>query len=359
MTAERHPLVQAVLDQLRQPHLRQLQVAEISVAISHPDRVLWPATSTYAAITKRDLLRYFVNQAEYLLHHLRDRPLTLNRFPTGLTGKHFFQKHIETPLPPYVERECLYAEQHDSSGYYTICNNLPTLLWLGQTANLELHPWYSRTASGGDAAGLPRTFSGSVEGLEASVLNYPDFIVFDLDPYLYSGAERHGGEPELHRAGFQRTCEAALWLKAALDEVKLRSFVKTSGKTGLHIAVPILRQLAYDTVRRVAEQICRYVMHQHPREVTMEWSVDRRRGKIFLDYNQNTRGKTLASVYSPRALPGALVSVPLDWREIGHVYPTDFTVTNVHERLERVGDLWQTILEAKNDLGGLVGAALA
>ena len=346
----------SILDQLDQPRLSRLELGGVTVTVSHLDRILWPATDTCRALTKRDLLRYFARMADYLLPHIADRPLTLNRYPTGLHGKHFFQKHIETTLPAYVARECLYAEQHDSSGYYAMCNNLPTLLWLGQTANLELHPWQSRTTAEADARGLPRSFSGSVENLEASVLNYPDFMVFDLDPYVYSGHEEPRGEPLVHREGFRTTCEAACWVKDVLDRLTLRSFVKTSGKTGLHILVPILRQFDYDAIRRMAEQICRQVMRQHPRELTMEWSVERRRGKVFLDYNQNTRGKTLASAYSPRALPGAPISVPIDWGEIQSVYPTDFSMLSVHERLARVGDLWRDILAAKNDLATLFEA---
>ena len=146
----------------------------------------------------------------------------------------------------------------------------------------------------------------------------------------------------------------ALWLKEVLDQLHLRSFVKTSGKTGLHVAAPVLRHFDYDTVRRLSEQICRYVMRQHPREVTMEWTVERRRGKVFLDHNQNTRGKTLASAYSPRALPGAPVSVPLDWSELARVYPADFTLRNVNERLARVGDLWRDILNVKTDLAAVL-----
>jgi bifunctional non-homologous end joining protein LigD len=343
-------IVTSILDQLDQPYVSQLQVGDVHVSVSHLDRVLWPATDGYPAITKRDLLKYFTQLADHLLHHLRDRPLTLNRYPTGIAGKHFFQKHVETKLPPYVERECLYAEQHASSGYYVICNNLPTLLWLGQIANLELHPWHSRRTSEPDARRLPHTFSGSIEELEASVLNYPDFMVFDLDPYLYSGREKRGGEPLLHREGFLKTCEAAFWLKDVLDQLELRAFVKTSGKSGLHIVVPILRQFDYDTVRRMSEHICRHVVRQQPAELTMEWSVERRRGKVFLDYNQNTRGKTLASAYSPRAVAGAPVSTPIDWSELEHIYPTDFTLLNIRARLERVGDLWHDILVAKNDL---------
>src|SRR5206468_2356924 len=112
------------------------------------------------------------------------------------------------------------------------------LMWLGQTANLELHPWYSRTDPRPDATALPQTFSGSIEELEASVLNYPDFVVFDLDPYLYSGREPRGGEPLLHEAGFQSVRQAARWLREILDDLQLTSFIKTSGKSGVHIFVP-------------------------------------------------------------------------------------------------------------------------
>jgi bifunctional non-homologous end joining protein LigD len=157
----------SVLDQLDQPRVSQVQVGDVNLAVSHLERVLWPASADHAAVTKRDLLKYFVRTADYLLHHLRDRPLTLNRFPTGLSGKHFFQKHVETTLPPFVERVSVYAEQHASSGDHVLCNNLPTLLWLGQMANLELHPWQSRVTSDADARGLPRTASGSVATLEA------------------------------------------------------------------------------------------------------------------------------------------------------------------------------------------------
>jgi bifunctional non-homologous end joining protein LigD len=347
--------VRSVLEQLDEPRLTGLQVGDVYVPVTHPERVLWPESG----YTKRDLLRYLVSVSPYLLSHLEDRPLTLKRYPTGITNKHFYQKHVETSLPPFVEREALFAEQHQSAGDHVICNNLPTLIWLGQMANLELHPWYSRVNPEPEARRLPRTFSSSIEALESSVVNYPDFMVFDLDPYVYSGREAHGAEPELHREGYSRTCEAAFWLKQVLDQLRLPSLVKTSGKTGLHIFVPIVRNYDYDMVRGMSEQICRYVLNQHPRELTMEWAVARRRGKVFLDHNQNTRGKTLASVYSPRALPGAPVSMPLEWSELGRVYPTDFTIATAYDRLRSVGDLWRDILAAKTDLAVTWGAARA
>jgi bifunctional non-homologous end joining protein LigD len=346
-----------LLRQLEQPRLSTLDLGEVRVNITHADRVLWPATEDERAITRRDLLRYFIETAEPLLRWLRNRPLTLHRYPYGLTGKHFFQKHVEFEPPPFVDRECLISEHTGLDGTYLFCNNLATLIWLAQIANIELHTWYSRTDNEPDAHGLPHSFGGSVEAFEASVLNFPDFMVFDLDPYLYSGREAHGAQPELHAAGFKLTCQAALWLKEVLDELRLPALLKTSGKTGLHVFVPLLRQFDYDAVRGMSEQICRFVQRRHPDATTLEWSVERRRGRVFLDYNQNTRGKTLATPYSPRALPGAPVSMPLRWDELDTIYPEQFTLRTASARLARTGDLWSDVLANKADLAGVFGVS--
>jgi bifunctional non-homologous end joining protein LigD len=342
-----------VLEQLAQPRLSALRVGGITVPISHPERVYWPATRESPPVTKRDLLRYLACAAPVLLPHLKNRPLTLRRYPYGLSGKHFYQKHVDFQLPDFVQREQLFAEEHGEAGDHVFCNDLPTLLWLGQIANLELHPWYSRRVGEPDATHLPHTFDESIEALEASVLNYPEFMVFDLDSYVYSGHEATRREPEPHEAGFRAVCRAARWLKNLLDQLGLPAYVKTSGKTGLHIFVPILRQFDYDTVREMCGQICRFLLRLHPAELTMEWSTDKRRGKVFLDHNQNTRGKTLASAYSPRTLPTATVSMPVRWDELEQVYPGDFTVRTAHARIQPVGDLWADILEHKVDLGTL------
>jgi bifunctional non-homologous end joining protein LigD len=340
----------AVLEQLERPRLSELDLGDVQVRITHPDRVLWPATGNGKPITRRDLLRYFLSVADFVLPYVKHRPLTLLRYPTGITGKHFFQKHVEFEPPPFVHREWLISEHTGEDGIYLFCDNLATLVWLAQIANIELHTWYSRTENEPDAGGLPHSFSGSVEAFEASVLNYPDFMVFDLDPYLYSGREAPRSQPELHQEGFERTAQAARWLKEVLDELQLPSFVKTSGKTGLHVFVPIKRDVDYDAVRGMSEQICRFVQRQHPDETTMEWAVERRRGKVFLDHNQNTRGKTLATPYSPRALPGAPVSMPLRWDEVGQIYPTEFTLYTAAPRVRERGDLWRDVLDHKADL---------
>ena len=239
---------------------------------------------------------------------------------------------------------------------YLVVNNLPTLIWLAQLADLELHPWLSRTTLGGDAAHLAESFTGSKEELRESVLNYPDFVVFDLDPYIYSGREHAGEEPELNRRAFAKAAEVALALKELLDQLSLSSFLKTSGKTGLHIYVPIAREYDYGVTRNTCELIGKFLLRQRPRDVTMEWSVSKRAGKIFLDHNMNVIGKNMASVYSLRPLPGAPVSVPLRWDELGSIYASDFNIDTVHERLATVGDLWADILHAKHDLRRLLEA---
>ena len=146
----------------------------------------------------------------------------------------------------------------------------------------------------------------------------------------------------------------ALWLKAVLDGLELNAFIKTSGKTGLHIYVPIVRRLDYKEVRSAAEKVGLFLLQRHPKDITMEWAVQKRRGKIFVDYGQNVRGKTLASIYSPRPASGATVSAPLRWEELGKVYPEDFTMLNLPAKLKKTGDLWADILSQKRDLGKLL-----
>ena len=143
-------------------------------------------------------------------------------------------------------------------------------------------------------------------------------------------------------------------MKNILDNLSFPSFVKTSGQTGLHIFVLVMRQMDFHGTHSAAETLSRFLMQQYPDEVTIDWVVEKRRGKVFMDYNQNERGKTLASIYSPRPNANASVSVPLRWDELGKVYPTDFNILNTPERLDKVGDLWVKILEAKVDLLSLI-----
>ncbi|MGD0794348.1 MAG: DNA ligase D [Dehalococcoidales bacterium] len=321
-----------------------LQVEGNKIKIGNIDKVLWPATAAHPPLTKRHLLAYLAEVSPYLLPHLKDRPLTMSRYPDGIYGEHFYQKHWGHPLPDFVARVNIRGEEGVTE--YLLCDNLSTLLWLGQVGNIEFHSWFSRTVGGPD---MPRMKKDPDYRLD-----FPDFIIFDLDPYIYSGREKSGDEPELNRKGFEKTCEVALWLKEVLDEMELKAYVKTSGKTGLHIYVPIVRRLDYKAVRGSAETIGRFLLQRHSRDITLEWAVEKRTGKVFVDYGQNVKGKTLASIYSPRPAAGATVSAPLEWGELGKGYPEEFTILNLPERLKKTGDLWRDILAQKRDLKKLL-----
>jgi bifunctional non-homologous end joining protein LigD len=332
----------------------ELRVEGHRISLSNLDKALWPARGKQRALTKLDLLVYLTKVSPWLLPDLKGRPLSLKRFPDGIEGETFFQKHWNDPLPSFVDKVLLYSDHTEGDQEYLLCNNLPALLWLGQIADLELHTWYSRIDPEPDGRALTTQFSGSLKNIKGSALNFPDYIVFDLDPYLYSGGEKEGAEPELNQAAFAKTREVAHWLRDVLDSLSLKAFVKTSGMTGLHIYVPILRQFDYESVRAAAGTVGQFLMRQHPEDITMEWSVRKRKGKVFFDHNQNARGKTLASAYSPRPSPEASVSMPVSWEELDDVYPTDFTILNVPDRLAKKGDEWRDILKVKQDLGSLL-----
>jgi bifunctional non-homologous end joining protein LigD len=319
------------------------------------DKVLWPASDDGSALTKRDLLLYLAQVSPYLLAYLQDRPLTIIRFPGGIEGKRFVQRHAQQ-VPSFVKTVRIYTEDVRADRDYLLCNNLATLVWLGQMNALELHAWYSRAVSSPETRRVPTRATGSEDTVEASIVNYPDFLVFDLDPYLYSGREKGGAEPELHRAGFQRTAEVALHLKELLDERGLIAYVKTSGRTGLHVFIPTRRTARYEATRELAIAIAAELVARHPSDATAEWSVSARKGKVFVDVNQNVRGKTLPPPYSPRRSVEASVSMPLRWDELGQVYPTQFTIRTAQERLADVGDLWADILSTQQDLSALTKA---
>jgi bifunctional non-homologous end joining protein LigD len=330
----------------------QLAVGPHRVRLTHLDRVYWPADRTLdqPALTKRDLLRYLAQVSPCMLPHLADRPLTMIRMPDGIGGQRFYQKHWAQARPEFVEAITIFSEHKDERHEYLLCNNLPTLLWLAQSGTLEFHVWHSRARPGPDAPGRGADYAGSLAALEDSVLNYPDYIVFDIDPYIYSGREAPGAEPELNTVAFEKGKEVAFRLRELLQEMRLEPIVKTSGKTGLHVFVPIRRTIDFDAARQVSELVGRHLMRRHPREITMEWSVPKRTGRIFMDYNMNVRGKTLNSAYSPRGAPGAPVSLPLTWEELAGAHPLDFRINNVAERVARTGDPWRGVLERKQSL---------
>ena len=345
--------IASVLAQLEQSKNNfTLAVGSHAIKLTHLDRVYWPADPALQqpALTKRDLLRYIAQVSPYMLPHLAARPLTMFRMPDGIDGQRFFQKHWEQTRPDFVETITVFSGSKDESHDYLLCNNLPTLLWLAQSGTLEFHVWHSRAQLGADTANDSIDYASSLESLEASVLNYPDYVVFDIDPYIYSGKEAKGAEPELNTIAFEKGKEVAFWLRDVLKEMSLEAVVKTSGKTGLHVFVPIRRTIDFDAAREVSELVGRHLLRQHPKDITMEWSVPKRTGKIFMDYNMNVRGKTLNVAYSPRGVPGAPVSMPLSWEELARAHPLDFRITNALDKLTRNGDRWRNVLNSKQNL---------
>jgi bifunctional non-homologous end joining protein LigD len=329
-----------------------LAIGPHQIRLTHLDRVYWPADAALKqpALTKRDLVRYFAEVSPYILPHLADRPLTMIRMPDGINGQRFFQKHWAQERPAFAETITVFSGHKDESHDYLLCNNLPTLLWLAQSGTLEFHVWHSRAKVAADAGSKSTDYASSLESLEGSVLNYPDYVVFDIDPYIYSGKEAPGEEPELNTVAFEKGKEVAFWLRDLLHGMSLEPIVKTSGKTGLHVFVPIRRTIDFDAAREVSELVGRHLMRLHPKDITLEWSVPKRTGKIFMDYNMNVRGKTLNVAYSPRGAPGAPVSMPLEWEELAGAHPLDFRITNAAERLAQTGDRWRDALSGKQSL---------
>lgn len=332
-----------------------LEVDGIKLSLTNLDKPLWPATEILTAFTKRDLLRYLTIISPWMLEHTRDRPMTMIRWPNGIHGEKFFQKHIESGQgrPDFVDIIELWGDTNKRNQEYVNCNRLSTLLWMGQLGTLEFHVPAGRAATGPDGFDLSMDFKDSDEAMDRSILNYPDFIRFDLDPYIYSGFEKPGEEPELHRASFEKCKTVAIWIKQMLDALGWPCYAKTTGKTGLHLFVPIVRNIDTQAARAMCGTICNAIVGAHPRETTVEWSVPKRTGKVFLDFNMNALGKTLGAAYSPRALPNQSMSMPVSWEELPNVYPEDFLMRDAASWLGTRGDAWAGMLEKKVDLTNL------
>lgn len=284
------------------------------------DRVLWPG------VTKRDLIRYYLDMAPTLLDYLRDRPLTTIRFPEGVGGERIFQRHPSKGSPEFMRTVRIYSESNHAPRLYMVCENQATLAHLGQMSVLELHPWHSRTRKGQDSRSLGTDFDDP-EGFEESVLNYPDYLVCDLDPNTPTD-------------GFRRAAEVAKAARELFAEQGLESYVKTSGKRGVHVYVPLARQHDFDHIRIFADRIGNQLERRLDGLVNMELKLEKRPEGVFFDHSINSQGRSLAAAYSPRATGHGQVSFPLRWEELDDVSPEDFTLTTVPGLLKERGDAW-------------------
>jgi DNA ligase D len=276
---------------------------------SNLDKVFWPDEG----LTKGDLLGYVETMAPLILPNLRNRPLTVIRFPDGVGGMSFYQKDTPKYAPDWVQTITLPAYGAKKDVRYTVCNSEQTLRWLANQACIELHPWLSR-----------------IDRLER-----PTHLVLDIDP------------PD---GQFARAVEVALVAHDVLRDEGLEGAAKTSGSKGLHIYVPLARRYGFDKVRQAALAIAQRAVERAPELITIEFRKAGREGRVFLDTTRNGPGAHIVAVYSPRARPGAPVSFPVPWDEIESAKPSDFTIQTAHGLVERRGDLWKALMPAPQRL---------
>ncbi|HZA06207.1 MAG TPA: DNA ligase D [Nitrososphaeraceae archaeon] len=319
-----------------------------SSSFSNLDKIFWHASEHHPQLTKNDLIEYYTKVSEYLLPYLKDRPLSLNRYPDGIMGKHFYHKNWTKEKPEFVRTVKVYSKFKGAVVNHILCNNKETLLWLANLGCIEIHPWYSRVND------FDSCKNNTIDE-EKCGLNTPDFMVFDLDPYIYSGKEKNGEkEPEYNIRAFKATVDVAYDLRDLFDELKIRSYVKTSGKTGLHIFVPVVLLYTYEQTRAFAEIIGKILSARHAQKITMDWDTRKRTGKVFFDHNQNAMGKTIASIFSVRPINSAAVSMPVRWKDLSDLLPTDFTILNAFDIVKKSGDSWKGILQQKQDINKIL-----
>jgi len=296
---------------------RTLTLNSKKVTLTNQSKLYWPIEK----ITKGQLIDYYLSVAKYMLPYLKDRPLSLHRFPNGITGPSFYQKDLDlTQTPGWIKSVPLLADSTGKNVDYLVCNNEATLAYMVNLGCIEINPWLSRI----------------------SKLDEPDFIVLDLDP---------------ENIDFKYVVETAQHIKAMLDGFKVTSFCKTSGSTGLHIYIPTgAAKISYDSSRLFAEYIARHVNEQLPKSTSVVRAKAARNKKVYIDFLQNSRGQTVAAPYSARPKPGATVSMPLLWEEVNEKLRIgNFNIFNSLERINENGDLWHDIKSVKNDLRKAIG----
>ena len=277
--------------------------------ITHPDKVMFPDDG----ITKGELAAYYAAVAPLMLPHVRGRPVTMERFPRGIAGRGFFHKNVAKGFPAWLER--VRVPKKDGVVHHPIVTEARALVWLANQNCVTPHVWTSR----------------------APKLTKPDICVFDLDPAA--------DEPARLRA-------AALLLRDFLEELGLRSWVKTSGVKGLHIAVPLDGRSNYGVVARFAHTVGARLARRDPEHLTQEFYKADRRGRILVDTGRNEYSATFAAVYAVRPQRGAPVSAPCTWEEVerGTAQPAGWTLRTMARRLAAVGDLWAEMSEVRQSL---------
>ncbi|SMO85530.1 bifunctional non-homologous end joining protein LigD [Chryseobacterium rhizoplanae] len=276
------------------------------IKLTNQDKIYFPKDG----ITKGNVIDYYQSVATYILPHLKNRPLSLNRFPNGIEEQGFYQKDAGDHIPDWIKTTQVYSESNDKYIDYIYCNDKATLAYLNNLGCIDLNPWNSS---------LPD-------------LEHPDYLVLDLDPSS--------------KNTFDEVIETALQVNEVLEAIKVKGYCKTSGSTGIHIYIPMGGKYDFDQAKDFAHILMKQVNEKLPKLTTLERSLQKRDNKkIYLDYLQNRTGQTLASAYSLRPKQGASVSMPLDWDELKPgMRPTDFNINNALDRIKEKGDLFKPVL---------------
>jgi len=284
-----------------------------TLSLTNLDKVFYPK----AGVTKADVIHYYAQIAPYLLPHLHDRAITMKRYPDGVDGDYFYEKEAPSHRPKWVQTTKVAKGSGDSINYCMI-NDLPSLVWVANLADLELHTFLH----------------------QATDDDRPTMMAFDLDP----------GPP----ADIVLCCKIALDLKAVFDELGLQSFAKTSGSKGLQIYVPLNTPTTYEKTKTFAHTLAGRLEEEHPDEVVSNMKKSSRQGKVFIDWSQNDDHKTTVSVYSLRAKEQPTVSTPVFWEEVAQSSkkkrPLSFTSDDVLARAEKHGDIFAPVLSLKQKL---------
>ena len=277
------------------------------VEFTNLEKVLFPKLG----IKKAQVVEYYIKVAPKMLGFLANRPLVVTRFPDGIDQNGFYGKDAPQGTPSWVKTVKFYSESAERDVNYVLCNDLDTLIWLANIATIEIHTPFSKADS----------------------REKPDMVFFDIDP-----------EPP---ATFKDATAVALLVKEKLDDLGLESYVKTSGKKGLHIVVPVASEYTFKETRKFVHNIGQQLAKTHELVVS-EFNETKKPGKVFVDYLQNSHGRTMASPYSLRAVPEATVSTPLEWSEVRKgIKPTEFNIFSV---VKREKDPWKKIFDNKQKL---------
>ncbi|MDT3401013.1 DNA ligase D [Mucilaginibacter terrae] len=279
------------------------------IKFTHLNKLYWPEDK----ITKREMFNYYHQVAPFMVPYLKDRPMSLNRFPGGIHGESFYQKNVKDKAPDWA-KTMPHTNDKGEEKDYLLGNDEATLLWMATLGCIEMNPWFSRAQSPDN----------------------PDYCVIDLDP---------------DKQHFDQVIEAALEVKKVLDAIGIPGYPKTSGSTGMHIYIPLGAQYSYEQSQLFANIIVKLVHQQIPKFTTLERMIANRKGKMYLDFLQNRPGATIAGVYSLRPKPGATVSMPVSWDEVKPgLTMRDFTIHNAVGRLRETGDLFAGVLGKGIDL---------